>query len=207
MVASDAEIFSFDVDLNDKQGAMAKKSSNDGCVLLLVAGIFVFAISKCSNGNETSVSQFESPTATTDFTDRQSQADSTIKMYVVARKMNCLSKPSPNGSVTAQFDHGDAVSAGDARNGWLAVGRSGGDQCWAKASLLSEEQPEPLAIEEPAAPLRAFGAPTVQSGLSCGGKSVCRQMDSCEEAYHYLNQCGIGRLDGDGDGVPCESIC
>lgn len=31
--------------------------------------------------------------------------------------------------------------------------------------------------------------------------------DSCEEAYHYLNDCGVGRLDGDGDGVPCESIC
>ncbi|MBZ9648449.1 excalibur calcium-binding domain-containing protein [Sphingobium sp. 3R8] len=32
-------------------------------------------------------------------------------------------------------------------------------------------------------------------------------MSSCEEAYHYLNECGVGRLDGDGDGVPCESIC
>ncbi|MBR2270187.1 excalibur calcium-binding domain-containing protein [Sphingobium yanoikuyae] len=32
-------------------------------------------------------------------------------------------------------------------------------------------------------------------------------MDSCAEAYHYLNDCGVGRLDGDGDGVPCESIC
>ncbi|MFB9061263.1 MULTISPECIES: excalibur calcium-binding domain-containing protein [Sphingobium] len=32
-------------------------------------------------------------------------------------------------------------------------------------------------------------------------------MDSCSEAYHYLNECGLSRLDGDGDGVPCESIC
>ncbi|WP_272800066.1 excalibur calcium-binding domain-containing protein [Sphingobium sp. AntQ-1] len=44
-------------------------------------------------------------------------------------------------------------------------------------------------------------------GPSCGGKHLCRQMNSCEEAYHYLYQCGVGRLDGDGDGVPCESIC
>lgn len=186
---------------------MAKKSSNDGCGLLLVAGLFVFAISKCSRSSEAPVAQFEPSTAASDFSEPQSEADSTIKMYVIARKMNCRSQASPNGSVVQQFNHGDAVDVGEAKNGWLAVGQSGGDRCWAKANLLSEEQPEPLAVEAPAAPLRALGAPTVQSGLSCGGKTVCRQMDSCDEAYHYLNQCGIGRLDGDGDGVPCESIC
>lgn len=42
---------------------------------------------------------------------------------------------------------------------------------------------------------------------SCGGKTKCAQMDSCEEAYYYLRKCGLTRLDGDGDGVPCESIC
>lgn len=42
---------------------------------------------------------------------------------------------------------------------------------------------------------------------SCSGKTKCAQMDSCEEAYFYLRQCGVRRLDGDGDGVPCESIC
>lgn len=45
------------------------------------------------------------------------------------------------------------------------------------------------------------------SGFSCGGKNVCREMDSCEEAYFYLEQCGMGRLDRDHDGIPCESIC
>lgn len=39
------------------------------------------------------------------------------------------------------------------------------------------------------------------------GKRYCKQMRSCEEAKFYLNQCGVGRLDGDKDGVPCESIC
>ncbi|WP_083455615.1 excalibur calcium-binding domain-containing protein [Sphingopyxis sp. 113P3] len=32
-------------------------------------------------------------------------------------------------------------------------------------------------------------------------------MNSCEEAYFYLNQCGLHRLDRDDDGIPCESIC
>jgi hypothetical protein len=32
-------------------------------------------------------------------------------------------------------------------------------------------------------------------------------MTSCEEARHYLKDCGLKRLDGDGDGVPCNSLC
>lgn len=41
----------------------------------------------------------------------------------------------------------------------------------------------------------------------CGAKRTCGQMSSCEEAMHYFQQCGLSRLDGDNDGVPCESIC
>ena len=41
----------------------------------------------------------------------------------------------------------------------------------------------------------------------CGTKRYCRQMTSCAEARFYLNQCGVSSLDGDGDGVPCETIC
>nr|WP_313093078.1 thermonuclease family protein [Moraxella sp. CTOTU48268] len=45
------------------------------------------------------------------------------------------------------------------------------------------------------------------SGSSCGSKRYCKQMTTCAEARHYLNDCGVSRLDRDGDGVPCESIC
>lgn len=48
---------------------------------------------------------------------------------------------------------------------------------------------------------------TVSAKFSCGSKRYCNQMSSCEEAYFYLKQCGLGRLDGDGEGVPCESLC
>ena len=41
----------------------------------------------------------------------------------------------------------------------------------------------------------------------CGAKRTCREMASCEEARFYLTQCGLSRLDGDKDGVPCESLC
>ena len=44
-------------------------------------------------------------------------------------------------------------------------------------------------------------------GSSCGSKKYCSEMTSCEEAMHYLTQCGIKTLDGNGDGIPCESLC
>ena len=53
----------------------------------------------------------------------------------------------------------------------------------------------------------AAALPSTDSEPSCGAKSQCRQMTSCEEATHYLRTCGIRRLDGDGDGMPCEAIC
>lgn len=49
--------------------------------------------------------------------------------------------------------------------------------------------------------------PAAQPSLACGSKRYCREMTSCEEALFHLEQCGLMRLDGDGDGVPCEKIC
>ena len=42
---------------------------------------------------------------------------------------------------------------------------------------------------------------------SCSSKHYCREMANCDEARFYLRQCGLDRLDGDGDGIPCEAIC
>ena len=52
----------------------------------------------------------------------------------------------------------------------------------------------------------AFAA-GIPSGFACGSKSRCSQMTSCAEAKFYLRSCRATRLDGDGDGVPCEKIC
>lgn len=41
----------------------------------------------------------------------------------------------------------------------------------------------------------------------CFEKYYCNQMSSCEEAYFCMNECGLARLDGDSDGIPCEVIC
>lgn len=45
------------------------------------------------------------------------------------------------------------------------------------------------------------------AGFTCSGKRYCREMTSCAEARFYLEQCGLSRLDGDGDGIPCEKLC
>lgn len=45
------------------------------------------------------------------------------------------------------------------------------------------------------------------SAWQCGAKRHCGQMTSCAEARYYLTQCGVRSLDGDGDGIPCESLC
>ena len=77
-----------------------------------------------------------------------------------------------------------------------------------KVGLWSEKKPinpydwrsgkrAPASIMEPRRPSR----------VDCGSKKYCRQMTSCDEARAYLSQCGLTRLDGDKDGIPCESIC
>jgi cold shock CspA family protein len=46
--------------------------------------------------------------------------------------------------------------------------------------------------------------PVIQTQYSCQGKTSCPQMSSCEEAQFYQNNCSGTKMDGDGDGIPCE---
>ena len=43
------------------------------------------------------------------------------------------------------------------------------------------------------------------SQFSCKGKTHCSQMTSCEEATYYIQHCPNTEMDGNNDGVPCES--
>ncbi|HDY8002506.1 TPA: excalibur calcium-binding domain-containing protein, partial [Vibrio vulnificus] len=42
-------------------------------------------------------------------------------------------------------------------------------------------------------------------GFSCEGKTYCSEMVSCDEAKFYLSNCPHVKIDGDRDGIPCES--
>ncbi|MEI2781198.1 MAG: excalibur calcium-binding domain-containing protein [Candidatus Competibacter sp.] len=61
-----------------------------------------------------------------------------------------------------------------------------------------------FTADAPAAP-----APTAATsgGFTCAGERYCREMASCDEAKFYLSRCGVGSLDGNKDGVPCEKLC
>lgn len=42
------------------------------------------------------------------------------------------------------------------------------------------------------------------SGFRCDGRTYCSQMRSCTEAKYFLAHCPGVKMDGDGDGTPCE---
>jgi endonuclease YncB( thermonuclease family) len=118
--------------------------------------------------------------------------------------------------------HADGVSLGEAqlRDGHAWVYRKY-DHSKAALALEAEARaarrglwslPEPpvppwewrRGAGAPGAPLPAL-APEA-AGFACG-KVYCREMRSCAEARFHLAECGLARLDGDGDGVPCEALC
>ena len=44
----------------------------------------------------------------------------------------------------------------------------------------------------------------VSPKFTCDGRTMCSQMTSCEEATYFLKNCPGTKMDGDGNGVPCE---
>jgi len=69
-------------------------------------------------------------------------------------------------------------------------------------ALPESEREPPWVWRHTLRPARSAPGP-----LACGTRSYCSEMASCEEARFYLEQCGVGTLDGDGDGIPCEALC
>jgi cold shock CspA family protein len=67
------------------------------------------------------------------------------------------------------------------------------------ALRLSSTPSEPVALAEPTK------ATTPVSAFQCDGRRHCSQMTSCEEAKYFLRNCPNTEMDGDNDGIPCES--
>lgn len=51
----------------------------------------------------------------------------------------------------------------------------------------------------------ALETATPEPEFQCQGKTRCPEMTSCAEAVFYLRNCPVTQMDGDGDGIPCES--
>jgi len=62
------------------------------------------------------------------------------------------------------------------------------------AQTVAQSTPQLIAESEIAAP-----------HFQCEGKVYCSQMTSREEAEFYLDNCPGMKMDGDGDGIPCEN--
>ena len=59
--------------------------------------------------------------------------------------------------------------------------------------VTSPEIDTPALLASPPAP------------YACDGRTMCSQMTSCPEATYFIRNCPSTQMDGDGDGVPCES--
>lgn len=57
--------------------------------------------------------------------------------------------------------------------------------------------PAPAALFSPA-------RLAVPADFRCDGRNMCSQMTSCKEATLFLQNCPGMKMDGNGDGVPCE---
>lgn len=74
------------------------------------------------------------------------------------------------------------------------------------------EAARPLATSPPAAatPVPSKSTPSPApitrsaEAFRCDGRKYCSQMRSCPEATYFLNNCPGVKMDGDGDGIPCE---
>ncbi len=70
--------------------------------------------------------------------------------------------------------------------------------------LNAEEKKRRAAAAASAPATVAPAAPSVSSGFSCDGRQYCSQMKSCAEAKYFLANCPGAKMDGDGNGIPCE---
>ncbi len=55
--------------------------------------------------------------------------------------------------------------------------------------------------------IRPGASKTVTVPTGACARRTCGQFSSCDDAMRYVRQCGGAGIDGDGDGVPCESMC
>ena len=77
---------------------------------------------------------------------------------------------------------------------FVGLGAYGYSQYRARAELADTSAPHaPMLMASPSSP------------YSCDGRTMCSQMTSCAEATYFIRNCPNTQMDGDRDGVPCES--
>lgn len=125
-------------------------------------------------------------------------------LYVTANSLNLREAPSTSSAVITSLPQNYRLEAGEHRSGWVYV-RSGQLIGWVSLDYVDTRMVDP-PLQRPAAPIST--SPAQLTGANCPSRLTCGQIGSCGEARYYLSNCSWGgRLDGDSDGVPCESMC
>jgi hypothetical protein len=72
-----------------------------------------------------------------------------------------------------------------------------------RQQVLAAEYEDSQATD-PSVPKQGLSTATSQQSFKCDGRIHCSQMTSCAEATYFLRNCPGTKMDGDGDGIPCE---
>ena len=96
------------------------------------------------------------------------------------------------GAALFAYDHFKSVETGTAKS--RASGSGDARQALAAPEDLSWRSDRNAAPAVPAAASR----------FQCDGRTHCSQMTSCAEATYFLQHCPNTKMDGNGDGEPCE---
>ena len=122
---------------------------------------------------------------TISITDKYGRSVATV--WLDGRDINLAQVQAGMAWVYTQYAHDPAYTAAE------RAARAARAGLWADAS--------------PVAPWQFRRGSAAAQSAQCGSKRTCNQMASCDEAMHYLSVCGVTKLDRNGDGVPCESMC
>ena len=72
-----------------------------------------------------------------------------------------------------------------------------------KVQSLVQQWSTPLQSAASSSTSLAVTKPT-RAAFNCDGRQYCSQMTSCTEAKSFLQNCPGMKMDGNGDGIPCE---
>ncbi len=73
-----------------------------------------------------------------------------------------------------------------------------------QSSRVARAAPEELVTRDTARSSTDRTLEASSGQYRCDGRTHCSQMTSCAEATFFLRNCPGVKMDGDGDGIPCE---
>lgn len=93
------------------------------------------------------------------------------------------------------------------RQGSTLLGRLIGVAIFVMAASTGYSFLAPKFNRSPSEPATLVSTPVVAApgSFQCDGRTSCSQMTSCAEATYFIRNCPNTKMDGNGDGVPCES--